>query len=617
MDAPSWHKFFRAANVYKFQIASQNQSRALLIENTEGTFQLYAYSIDSDKKTKIGTYEHGQIFGTISADGSEIYAPKSMDGSEGGHMYAYSFDGSSQVDLTPDMEPYTSFEVIPSSHSSRICFFASFKDKTCVIALDRNNDTPASIIFSTNGEMGFPPIALSSDGELCAVSHSITAGNKTTWQLQVIEVCTKRNLFTKEFEGGHVYPLALVKEPKGSLRLLTQTNRRGYEEPMWLFIESGEMIFLQSIPLCDVYPMSFHEESSQILMCSVSRGAHTLFLSRDSVQESIKIGPSYGSFDMYYGGAQFLNENIVIFRHQSSRESAKVIFLNIPNGVYKTYYACPKEVSVVGAPYSSIECTTSDGTMIQAWISLPNGDNNTAPVPFIIDLHGGPDAVLLDSFSPEAQAWIDNGFGYCGLNYRGSVTFGREYQNKIIGKPGTCEVEDCVAIKKELVARGFAHPQKVFLTGYSWGGFVTLLGLGKTPSEWAAGIALMPIADWVLDFRLIPNYLQALNTKLFTGTPEEVPEIYRIASPITYTPQLRAPVLMLAGMNDTRCPIEQVVSYVEAADMYGKDVTLEKINGGHLGSFGNAELGIAMYTKIFDFVHKKTLLDTEVEKGRS
>lgn len=245
--------------------------------------------------------------------------------------------------------------------------------------------------------------------------------------------------------------------------------------------------------------------------------------------------------------------------------------------------------------------------------------NTTGPIPFVIDLHGGPDSVTLDVFSAEAQAWIDNGFGYCGLNYRGSISFGKEFQEKILGRPGSPEVEDSITIKRELVRRGWALENQCILAGYSWGGFVTLLGMGKFPKEWAAGVALVPIADWLMNYKLIPAYLKALDTSLFGGTPEEVPDRYEKASPKTYVSNLCAPVLIIAGEYDTRCPIEQVLSYISAAKTLKKDVEFRPIEMGHIGSFGNAKLSIQIYTEIFDFLHKKKIpLETQVSspKGR-
>lgn len=157
--------------------------------------------------------------------------------------------------------------------------------------------------------------------------------------------------------------------------------------------------------------------------------------------------------------------------------------------------------------------------------------------------------------------------------------------------------------------RGWAKEDEVIISGYSWGGFVTLLAMGKTPNEWAGGVAFVPIADWVKMFELrsMPNYLRALDTHLFGGTPQQKPDTYIAASPLTYVSNLQAPVYILAGTNDVRCPIEQVRSYVDRAQNEHKDVSLFEFESGHTGTFGNTATNIQLYNKIFDFVKEVVL----------
>ena len=107
--------------------------------------------------------------------------------------------------------------------------------------------------------------------------------------------------------------------------------------------------------------------------------------------------------------------------------------------------------------------------------------------------------------------------------------------------------------------------RRVVLAGASWGGFLTLLGLGTYPERWALGLAGVPVADYVAAYEDEMEGLKAFDRSLFGGSPEEVPEKYRDASPLTYVDAVRAPVLILAGENDPRCPIRQIENYVARA----------------------------------------------------
>lgn len=80
-------------------------------------------------------------------------------------------------------------------------------------------------------------------------------------------------------------------------------------------------------------------------------------------------------------------------------------------------------------------------------MGVPDGEG---PFPTVIKTHGGPTAVEGNNFSPSAQAWLDHGFAYLTINYRGSTTFGREFEQKIWGQPGYWEIEDLVAARPPL-----------------------------------------------------------------------------------------------------------------------------------------------------------------------
>jgi dipeptidyl aminopeptidase/acylaminoacyl peptidase len=95
--------------------------------------------------------------------------------------------------------------------------------------------------------------------------------------------------------------------------------------------------------------------------------------------------------------------------------------------------------------------------------------------------------------------WVDHGYAYFSLNFRGSTTFGTAYREQIWGDVGHWEVEDLVAARQWLVDNGVTHPDQVLLTGGSYGGYLTLFALGVRPELWAGGIAEVATADWRIE----------------------------------------------------------------------------------------------------------------------
>jgi dipeptidyl aminopeptidase/acylaminoacyl peptidase len=119
------------------------------------------------------------------------------------------------------------------------------------------------------------------------------------------------------------------------------------------------------------------------------------------------------------------------------------------------------------------------------------------------------------------------------------------------------------------------------LSGGSWGGYLTLLGLGTQPESWSVGVAGVPVADYVAAYEDEMENLRAFDRSLFGGTPEEVPERYRLSSPLTYVDSLRAPVLVLAGENDPRCPIRQIENYLDRLAARAATFEVYRFDAGH------------------------------------
>jgi dipeptidyl aminopeptidase/acylaminoacyl peptidase len=218
---------------------------------------------------------------------------------------------------------------------------------------------------------------------------------------------------------------------------------------------------------------------------------------------------------------------------------------------------------------------------VHALVSVPEQAVGSAP-PAVFSLHGGPHAADEDRFSAVRAAWVDAGFVVVEVNYRGSTGYGSPWRDAIEGRPGSTELEDVAAVLDRCVADGTVDPARCVVEGWSWGGYLSLLAVGTQPQRWVAGIAGVPVADYLAAYADEMEQLRAFDRALFGGSPEERPDAYRDASPLTYVDAVRAPVLVLAGENDPRCPIRQVDNYLDALAARG-DLRYEvsRFDAGH------------------------------------
>jgi dipeptidyl aminopeptidase/acylaminoacyl peptidase len=240
--------------------------------------------------------------------------------------------------------------------------------------------------------------------------------------------------------------------------------------------------------------------------------------------------------------------------------------------------APPGERPPAGRPYRSWSFANPSGQRIHGFVATPPG---TGPHPVVMLVHGGPTWAYSDTFMPDVQAFVDHGVAVAMVNYRGSTGYGTAFRDALIGNPGFPEVEDVVAGLDALVADGVVDPARAAIAGGSWGGYVTLLALGLQPERWVVAAAAVPVADYVAAFADEAPFLQAFDRTLFGGGPDEVGDLYVERSPLTYVDRVKAPVLVIAGDNDSRCPIQQVLNYVEALQARRGEVELYRFDAGH------------------------------------
>src|SRR5262249_51942108 len=145
-----------------------------------------------------------------------------------------------------------------------------------------------------------------------------------------------------------------------------------------------------------------------------------------------------------------------------------------------------------GKAYADVRVGSVAGFLVE-----PTGGR---PYPTIFLVHGGPASHDQDCWSPGVQAWVDHGFAVVLVNYRGSSGYGRARRDALQGNPGLPEIEDIKAVRDHLVAAGIVDGRRVVLAGGSWGGYLTLMGLGLQEDCWSLGVASVPVADYVAAF---------------------------------------------------------------------------------------------------------------------
>ena len=236
---------------------------------------------------------------------------------------------------------------------------------------------------------------------------------------------------------------------------------------------------------------------------------------------------------------------------------------------------------------------------IQGWLIRPEGEG---PFPTVVSVHGGPEYHNTDAFDPRRQAFVDHGFAVLLVNYRGSTGYGTAFRQSLQGNIGFPESEDIVAGLDHLIASGVTDPDRVAIEGWSWGGYLATLNAGRHPDRWKAVIAGIPVGDYVAAHYECAPALRAWDLATLGGSPMDLPELYAERNPMTYVGDVRAPVLMIAGDHDSRCPLGQVMVYAHALRARGREVDVHLYPGGHHAN--DVDEQIAHVELMLDFLRR-------------
>mgnify|MGYP001393407804 CR=1 FL=1 len=599
-DAP-WIQRFRAPVVLWTMLAKARPERGVAASNRSGIYQLYAWDVPSGDLRQITHKSQGVVFGSISPDGRHVYYFDDDAGNEIGHWVRIPFEGGTAQMIAPDMAPYATLFLGFSSDSRTLGFTAATRDGFRIYAMSLGTQGELSapqLLFSSQRLTHGP--TLSCDGGVGVVATTERSGTTDT-NLLAFDLASGDQIAELWDEGASVEAISFVPEA-GATRLLATTNRSGDRRPLIWDPISGERRDLALEGLAgEVAALDWSPDGRRVLLANIAQAVpqlYTLDLDSDALT---RLDHPRGTFMMLDGaGTYFVAEDEIFAQWQNSENPPRLIALDSRTG------RPGRTVLSAGNPPAararqSFTVLSSDGQAVQGWLILPEGQG---PFPTILETHGGPTAVETDVYSPSAMAWVDHGFAYCSLNYRGSTTFGKQFQDRILHDLGHWEVEDMVAARAWLVEQGIARPDQILLTGWSYGGYLTLLALGKRPDLWAGGLAGIAVADWNLMYEDQAETLRAYQVSLFGGTPQEKPDQHAISSPITYAENVRAPVLIIQGRNDTRTPARQVQVYEERMRALGKEIEVHWFETGHLGSFADTELAIAHQERMLAFAYR-------------
>jgi dipeptidyl aminopeptidase/acylaminoacyl peptidase len=556
-EAP-WRRRFRAPRTTLPQWASDAPDRLVYASNATGKWELYAWDRTADSHRQLTDRREGTLHSEIAPDGRAIWWFDDTDGDEFGRWAVDDFDGAAERKIVAEKlgRAYTTgLEV-----GRTVAVMGRATDDGSAIYLVGEPNDEAERLYAHREEAWVG--GMSADEKLICFHHS-EHGDSRHPSLRVVDLAGD---VVAELSDGPGLGLSSegFSEKPGDERVLVLHERQDLKRPLLWWPRNGETREI-SLDLPGDIEASWYPDGSALLITHEHAGRSQLF-----------------RYDLGGESLEQLPTPAGVISDAAARPDGSVWYLwsdsATPPEVRSTDGAVvltpPGELSPGGVRYSDL--WVGD---IHALVAEP--ESGSRPHPTIFFIHGGPEAHDRDSFSPAAQAWVDHGLAVVLVNYRGSTGYGRAWRDALTGNPGLTELEDIAKVHDRVIADGLADPARIALHGGSWGGYLTLLGLGTQPERWALGLAAVPVADYIAAFEDEMEPLKAYDRALFGASPEEDPELYRKRSPITYIENVSVPVFVLAGENDPRCPIRQIDNYLARLDELGKPHEVYRYEAGH------------------------------------
>lgn len=244
-----------------------------------------------------------------------------------------------------------------------------------------------------------------------------------------------------------------------------------------------------------------------------------------------------------------------------------------------------------------------DGQEIPGILYKPHQASAENKAPALVMVHGGPGGQARIEYDGLIQYLVNHGYVVYDINNRGSSGYGKTFHAMDDRKHGEADLGDVVASKQMLTGTGYVDPERIGITGGSYGGYMVLAALAFQPEAFDVGVDMFGVANWLRTLESVPPHWESMRSALYAelGDPKTDAERLRRISPLFHASNIRKPLIVLQGANDPRVLKVESDEIVEAVRKNGTPVEYVVFpDEGH--GFAKKENQLRAYKAILDFL---------------
>jgi dipeptidyl aminopeptidase/acylaminoacyl peptidase len=216
-----------------------------------------------------------------------------------------------------------------------------------------------------------------------------------------------------------------------------------------------------------------------------------------------------------------------------------------------------------------VRFTARDGLTIPGPLYKPIGASADNKVPVLLSIHGGPGGQSRPGYRASRQFLLNHGYALFAVNNRGSSGYGKTFLAADDRKHGREPLWDCVDAKEYLKTLDWVDQDRIGIMGGSYGGYMVLAALAFEPEEFAVGVNIFGVSNWIRTLKSIPPYWESFREALYAeiGNPETDEQFLYDTSPVFHGDKITKPLIVLQGANDPRvikAESDDMVAAIEA-----------------------------------------------------
>ena len=536
-----------------------------------GRSNLWKVNASGGWPTQLVQSEDRQYSESWSPDGKWIVYQQDFGGNEMWDVFAIPSNGGAIVNLTstPDIR-----EEGPrwSPDGKSLAINTKPKDGTVynLAVLDFESHKVKQLTHEESKNRSLFSVAWSPDGKTLFANRIEVSF--TDADVYAVDVATGTTTNLTPHKGSVLY-LANSVSPDGKRLLITTNQDTGFQNVAMLDVATKKITPVTHTKW-EANAGDFSPDGKHFTYTINADGRIDAFLADSETLkgEKIRVPEGLNGFPAYPNSFSPSGDRLLI-SHESSAQPGDfwVYDLRTEKPAQLTHSAIASLNASAIPSAQIVHYKSFDGKMISALLWVPFNLKRDGSAPALVLPHGGPTGQRTDYFSPNTAAFVSRGYVCIAPNVRGSSGYGMDFQKANYQDLGGGDLQDEVYATKFLEQTGYVDPKKVGITGGSYGGYMTLMALAKTPDVWAAGAEWYGIIDWMTMLQHSDAFLQEYEKSLL-GDPVKDRKIYEADSPITYIHQVKAPMLVLQGENDPRVPKEEAEQVVELLKKDGKTV---------------------------------------------